>query len=333
MLAFARRVLRPDVAKMLGEADVVVGSSPPLFAAWGAARLARRLRTAFVLEVRDLWPASLVHLGAVRPWHPAVWALGRLERWLYRAADAIVSVLPGAVATIRKTAGRGEALPITWVPNGVDLSLVAPEHPSDSPGSRGDGFEVMYAGAHNLANALDSVLDAAAILQADPAATGIRITLIGDGPEKPRLQARAANLGLTNVVFEPPVSKTEIYAKLRAADAFVLAIQDLPLYRHGISINKLYDYLASAKPVIFAGAASNDPVAESGGGVVVRPGDPAALARAVTQVASLSREARAEMGGRGRRYIEAHHDTVRLAEDFEAVVAAAVEAASASARS
>lgn len=324
MLAFARRALAADVQARLGSFDVVMGSSPPLFAAWSAARLASRLGVPFVLEVRDLWPASLVHLGRVGPRHPLVWALRRLERWLYRRATAIVSVLPDAAESIAAAGGRREA--IVWIPNGVDLALLpradAPRPPAVQEGT----FTVMYAGAHNLANELDVVLAAAGLLLRSDLGDRVRFVFVGDGPEKARLREVAATMGLSNVAFEDPLPKREVYGRLAAADAYVLALQDLPLYRHGISVNKLYDYLALGRPVIFAAASSNNPVYEADAGISVLPGDPAALSGAVRALVQATPEERARMGRNGRAFIERYHDCAALAIRLERVLQEAVSA-------
>ena len=119
MAEFAVRVLRwgRKRSHRSGDSpDLIFASSPHLLAAWAGMRLARWYRIPFVLEVRDLWPDSLVALGAVSERHPLVWILRRLERQLIRRADLIVSLLPGAHLHIREVCSSTSN--ILWLPNG-----------------------------------------------------------------------------------------------------------------------------------------------------------------------------------------------------------------------
>lgn len=315
MVTFARRVLRADVVAALPRPDLVLGSSPPLFATLAAQRLARRFGVPFVMEVRDLWPASLVHLGGYSRFHPVVLGLGILERFLYRRAAAIVSVLPDAESTIVRHGGPAGR--VAWIPNGVDLQLLPPYQAArDHEGP----WVVMYAGAHNLANALDTVLEAARILESDLNGPRFRFQCLGEGPEKDRLRRQAAEMGLQSIAFEDAVPKSEVYRRLQQADMFVLALQPLALYDHGISINKLFDYLSLGRPIIFATGSSNNPVAEADAGVSIPAGDAAGMAQALRQVAALPVAERRRLGENGRSFIAANHDTRRLAERLEAVL-------------
>lgn len=308
------------LATHLGRArpDVVIGSSPHLFGAFGAQRLARRLGVPFVLEVRDLWPDSLVALGGYAPTHPVVWGLARIERYLYRAADGIVAVLPGTVDTMVERGARRDR--IVLVPNGVSLDCVsAPAAPRPH-----DSFVVAYAGSHGIANALDTVLDAAKLLEARLGPTAFRFEFIGNGVEKRRLQDRARDEGMLSVVFHDAVAKDRLYERLAPADAFVVSSRPTTLYRHGVSFNKFFDYLALSRPIVAGLEAFNDPIAEAGAGYTVAPGDPEAMANAFARLRDEPPSVREEMGALGRRYVEKNHDMRRLAARLERNLLAAV---------
>ncbi len=313
MLAFARRV-RTVVPRRLARPDVIVGSTPHLFGAWAAYRLARRLGVPFVLEVRDLWPQTLIDLGGFSPYHPFILLLAALERTLYRRAHAIVSLLPGGPDYIAQKVGRQEG--VFWIPNGVDFSLI----PDPVPPPPGEPFVVMYAGAHGLANGLDVALAAARQLQQQGWGERVQFRFVGDGPEKARLMAQAAAWRLTNVQFEPLVSKAEIYHYLQEAGAFLLIVRKSSLYQWGFSMNKLFDYLAMARPIIISNVSKYNPVKKDQAGIVVPPDDPDALARAIQQLAQTSPEERWAMGLRGRAYVEQEHNLDRLAERLEQVL-------------
>jgi len=290
---------------------VIVGSSPHLFAAQASLRLARRMGVPFVLEIRDVWPQSLVEVMGVSRWHPLVWHMERIERELYREASHIITLLPGIGPRVAERGGNPGA--ITWVSNGIDLGLLPPvADPPDRP-----GFTFMYAGSHGVTNALDVLLDAAALLQARGSRP--RMVLLGTGPEKPRLEARALAEGL-EVSFLPPVPKLEVYGVLAQADAFWVSSHDTSLWRHGISFNKLFDYMAMARPTVIGLACANNPIAEADCGITVRPGSAPAMAEGMERMMALAPEARRAMGRRGRAYVEANFDSRILAARFAAAL-------------
>ena len=310
MLDFARG-LRKLSRLNLPRPDAVLGSSPHLFTPFMARRMARRMGVPFILEIRDVWPQTLVDLGNFRESHPMIRVLARMERSLYRGSEAIISLLPGAADHMVNLGAKRER--VTWSPNGIDGNLA----PAASVAGTGAGvFTAMYAGTHGLANGLDTVLDAAKLLPADEFA----FRLLGDGPEKPRLIARAQSEGIENVVFLDPVPKREVYGLLAEADAFVMLLKASDVFRWGVSPNKLFDYMAMARPVIFAVNSSNSPVEAAGCGVRIEPDSPQALAQAMRELKAASVADRAAMGAKGRAYVEENHTLGNLAERLEQVL-------------
>lgn len=314
MLSFAARLRRLRLAEA---PDVVVGSSPHLLAAAGAAGLAKRAGAAFVLELRDIWPQSLIDLGSYSPAHPAMRAMRFIERRLYRDARVVVALMPRAAEHVA-TAG-GDPGRVRWVPNAADPDAVPPGPPRE-----GKPFTLLYAGAHGLANDLGTLLEAAALLQAGGAA--VRVRLVGDGPLKAALQGQAEARALRNVEFRPAVARKELAAELHDADAFVLPLKDAPVFRHGISPNKLFDYLLAARPVIAAVPGGAPPVLDSGAGLAVPPGDPASLAEAVRRLAGLPAAERRRMGELGRRLVLESYSAASVADRFEAALREALAA-------
>jgi glycosyltransferase involved in cell wall biosynthesis len=319
MLDFARRVWRRRGMRDLAPPDVIVGSSPHLFGAFAAWRLARALGVPFVMEVRDLWPETLVELGSMRADHPVVRVLAWVERTLYRNASRIVTLWPNSPSYIAARGGHPDR--IVWIPNGVNLDEIRPQ-----PKPAGNGsLTVMYLGAHGLANSLHTIVDAAALLRAEGYADKVQFRFVGDGPKKPDLTRQAREAGLDGMVrFEAPVPKRSVGAVMAEADVFILPLHEGGLFRWGISPNKLFDYMAAARPVVTAVDAAANPVVEADAGLSVPAADPVALAQAIKTLLALPPEERWNMGLRGRRYVEAHHDMARLAERFEACLRSAV---------
>lgn len=317
ILAYTWALLRRGTTARLPRPDVVVGSSVHPFAAVAGVLLARRFNVPFVFEVRDLWPQTLVDMGRLQEGSFMTWALRKLELWLYRRAARIVVLLPLAWEYITPLGIPIERL--VWIPNGVDLSMF-PRGTASTTASEAQ-FTLMYFGAHGQANGLDNILRAMKCVGERAGGRHIHLRIIGDGPLKPSLIAQASEMGLTNVSFEPPVAKCQIPALASQADAFVIAVLDLPgLYRYGISMNKLFDYLAAERPILIASDAANNPVEDAHAGLTVPPGQPEALADAIVQIADMPLVERQRMGRAGREYVEQNHGFEQLAGRLAAVL-------------
>jgi glycosyltransferase involved in cell wall biosynthesis len=280
-----------------------------------AARWARRYSARLVFEVRDIWPLTLRELGGFRRRHPLVLLMQCFEDYAYRAADRVVSVLPAAD---RHMTARGmDAEKFFYVPNGVSLNSAQPA--GRAPAAVADAvrpgvFTVGYVGTLGTANALETLIDAGRLLDPDEAT----IVIAGLGPESDRLQARAA--GVPNVTFVGPIPKAQVSAALRLFDACYLGLARTPLWRFGVSPNKLYDYMAAGRPILFAAEAGNRPVDEADCGRTVPPEDPAAVAEAIRSLAACPPAERARLGANARAHVAAHHDHAVLADRLAAVL-------------
>jgi len=319
MLSFTRRVHRCDWGAGVFRPDVIIGSTPHPFGARAALSLAVRLKVPFVLEVRDIWPQSLVDLGGYSRHNLLVKVLARMEKTLCSRATAVVTLLPGSMDHL---ASRGAPPERTvWVPNGIDLSTTPPPQEKSADGGH---FVVMYAGAHGMANGLDAVLDAAkGLIGQRVGGREAVFMLVGDGQVKKRLQRRVVAECISNVVLEPPVPKREVQHKLAQADAFILPLKPGGVFQHGISPNKLFEYMAAARPIIFATGATGDPVAEARAGISVPAGDAEAIAGAITTLMGSDAKELRLMGQNGRCYVEQNHDISALTEHLEAALISA----------
>lgn len=296
--------------------DVVWGTSPPLTQGLTAWTLARLKGVPWAFEVRDLWPDFAVAMGVLRSRLLIRLSKG-LERFLYRRADRVVINSPG----FREAVQREGASPdrITLVPNGADVSAFDAHDGADLRAMHGlqGKFLALYAGAHGPANDLAVILQAAQALRSDPR---IVFLLVGDGMHKPALQRQASELGLSNLFFLPPVAKSEVPDLLSAADCGLAVLKPIPLFATTLP-NKVFDYMAAAKPVVLAiDGPIRKVVEEAGAGIAVPPGDGEAMARAVARLAD-DPELGQQMGHRGRECVKAHYDRSQLADQMEAVFA------------
>ena len=317
--AFLRGVWA-DTPRLIDEfrPDVVIASSTYPMDIWVARRLARRSGAKLVYEVHDLWPLSPIELSGMPRWHPFILLVQAAEDAAYRDADVVVSMLPKVHEYM---ASRGLDLrKLHIVPNGIALDdWQAPPQPLREDvvqalaDARAAGRMVVgYAGSMGLPNALDTLLDAAALLRG----VALQFVLVGDGHEQARLARRVADERLDNVTLLPPVPKAQIPSLLGEVDIAYIGWQQVPIYRFGIAPNKLMDYMMAGVPVLHSVDAGNDPVAEAGCGLTVSPEAPAAVAAGLRQLAALSADERRAMGGRGRQYVRAHHSYAVLAQRF-----------------
>ncbi|WP_229205834.1 glycosyltransferase family 4 protein [Duganella sp. Leaf126] len=436
--AFLARLTAQSAQLAAERPDLVIASSTYPADIWPARRIARLAGARLVFEVHDLWPLSPIELGGMSPRHPFIRLMQAAENAACRHADTVISILPHAASHLIAHGMAPHKLHV--VPNGVALAEWerAPA-PLPAPVTtlldslRAEGRMVVgYAGSQGRANALDTLLDAATLLQhrqrdlheealpgtpaialaatlsaaaqqgrarlpdrpgADlaeptpdrpgarlpdhvtyrlgaalpehvtdrlgatlphhltdkpgaglpghvpnspgaglprplpkrpgerlPAQSGhgprFAFVLAGDGPEKQALQRRVDVEGLRDVHFIAPLPKACIPALLGGFDIAYLGWRRQPLYRYGISPNKLGDYLMAARPVIHAVDAANDPVADAGCGLSIAPEDPAALADAIDRLARLTPWQRHELGQRGASYARRHLDYRLLARRF-----------------
>jgi glycosyltransferase involved in cell wall biosynthesis len=177
-------------------------------------------------------------------------------------------------------------------------------------------FICLYAGAHGLSNDLEVVLDAAALLNHE---SDIKFILIGDGKEKLNLQTKAALMGLSNMVFLPPVPKEDMVQVLREVDACIAILKPLDLYKTTYP-NKVFDYMAAGKPVLLAIDGVIRVVVEAASaGLFIHPGDPQDLAEKVLYLKNHPKEA-AQMGRMGREYILSNFNRQVISEKLNSVL-------------
>lgn len=294
-LAIARR--RPDV---------VYASSPHLLAGVSGAVVATLFRKPLILEVRDMWPQVLVDMGQLDEGSAVHRVLSALETMLYARATRTVVLANGVAQALRQKGVEPDR--IAFIPNAADPESFDVDEPREAARAA-YGFDratFVYAGAHGPANGLDLLLDAAATLEPDLA----EVVLIGDGVSKPALQQRARALGAP-VRFLDPVPKTEMPRVLHAADVGVHCLADVPLFRYGVSPNKVFDYMAAGKPVL-----TNTPgeitqlVHDAHSGVSVQPQD---LADGLRQMLTADDEQRMSWGSAGRQYMAQHRSRRAMA--------------------
>ncbi|SMO66570.1 glycosyltransferase family 4 protein [Melghirimyces algeriensis] len=290
--------------------DVLFASTPHLLTPLSGWILSKVKRCPFVLEVRDLWPDTLVKMGGLK--NPLmIKVLSGLERFLYKKANKIV-VLTEYQRKFIQSKGI-DAAKISLIPNGIVKGSWKPDSMKRKTCRRRMGiaphqFLTLYAGAHGPANALEYVVRAGEYLPDHYA-----IVLIGDGPEKNRLQKIKKERGLHNVHFYAPVSKDEIYNYIDAADCGVISLADNEIFR-GARPNKLFDYMYVGKPIITTVDGEVREIVEGNRlGLFSGAESAQGLAEAIVRIRSFSVHEKEQIANRGRWYIEQYGDRQKLA--------------------
>jgi len=298
--------------------DVVIASSTYPLDIFPAYLVSRFSKAKLIFEVHDLWPLTPIELGKMSKWHPFIVILQIAEDFAYKHADKVISILPKALEYM---VSRGlDPKKFVYIPNGIDIdewqsfnTQLPEEHKEIIERLKKEGkFLVGYTGSFGVANALDYFVESTNYLKDLP----VVLILVGQGPEKEKLQKYVEENNLNNVVFLPPVPKNSIPELLSKMDILYISLRKSPLFRFGISPNKLFDYMMAGKPIINAISAGNDLVAESGCGISIPPEDPVAIAEAIKKLIDMSPLEREEMGRRGREYVIKNHDYKVLAKRF-----------------
>ena len=321
MISYGVRVLR--VVKKFEKPDVIIGSSVHPFAVIAAWWLARRYKAKFIFEVRDLWPQTVVEMGVIKSTGIPAKLLYAWEKFMYKKADKIIVLLPYAENYIKN---KGiDPKKIIWIPNGVDLERFDNSEPLNSSlkifgvfMKYQDKFKVIYTGAHGIPNGLDIIIEAATLIK--KRAPKVHFIFLGEGTEKKRLESKARTLKLNNITFYSSVPKSSIPSVLSLADCLIVSIPNFDIYKYGISLNKLFDYLASMKPIIMAGNPKNNIVRDVRAGIAVESGNPEILAEGILKIQKMSEEEREQLGANGRAYVEKYHNIKILADKLEKIL-------------
>ncbi|PIM79211.1 glycosyltransferase family 4 protein [Fusobacterium pseudoperiodonticum] len=300
--------------KLKDKPSIIYASSPHPFNGLAGMYLARKYKCPFILEIRDLWPETWVAMGATTKKSILYKVFAYIEKVLYKNADKIITLTANKDYYI--SVGVDEKK-VEIVSNGVDLekydSLIGERSSIEFLENK---FNVLYTGAHGTANCLENILEVAKLLKND----NIVFNLIGEGEKKEELIKKSEECNLKNVKFYSPINKNLIPSTLKKGDAMIVIAKNTPLYKYGISFNKIFEYFASSKPIIFSGNVANDMVKEANAGISVEAENIEKIKEAVLSLYSMSKEQREVLGKNGRKYVEENYDTNVLSKKIEKII-------------
>lgn len=299
--------------------DVLIATSPQFLTAISGFWLSKLKRVPWVFEVRDIWPRSIVEVGAMSADSPVIRALERIEVFLYGQAHRIVVVTDSFVEEL---AGRGiPRAKLRVVKNGVDLELFRPMSRDNEVraelGLRPQDFMCLYVGTHGMAHGLKTILEAANLLRGHP---NVRFVFVGEGADKESLKSEAQRLGLTAVTFVDKQPRGKIPLYLAASDLSLVLLKGKPLFTTVLP-SKIFEIMGSGRPIALGvdGEARRVVVDDAKAGVFVTPENADALARCILDLVA-DPAAREDLGRNGRAHVEQHFSRSMLARKYLSVL-------------
>jgi glycosyltransferase involved in cell wall biosynthesis len=300
----------------LPAADVVISTSPQFFCGLAGYGVSRIKRAPWILEIRDLWPDTISAVGAVHN-TPLLRVLEAIETWAYRHADKIVALTQAFKDHIQARGVPSSRVEV--VTNGVDLALFQRKSKDDAIarelGLEGK-FVAGYLGTHGMCHKLETVLEAAKLLEHD---RRIAFLLVGGGAERARLLELQERMGLTNLVMLEQQPRDRVPQLWSVVDVGLVLLRRSDLFKTVIP-SKIFEAMAMERPIVLGvEGESRRIVEEAGAGIPITPESAEELARAVVALADDPERAR-QMGRQGRRHAEETYDRHVLAARFERIM-------------
>lgn len=264
--------------------DVIMATSVHPLTCVAGILLAKKYKCRCVVEIADLWPLTLVEYGAITDNHPVTKALYVLEHWIYKKADAVLFTMRGGKQYIKDHGWNKDVdlNKIYYINNGVDLDAYRKQEVSevyqDDDLDRDDTFKVMYTGSMGTANAMYDILDAAERLKEQK---DIQFILFGGGYLEEDLRKYCQKKNISNVIFKGKVDKKYIPNILSKGNLNIMTGLSDRVSEYGLSMNKMFDYMASGKPTISNIHTQFDILEENRCGVTIGAGSADAMAKAV----------------------------------------------------
>lgn len=303
--------------RKLPRPDVVIVSSLSLLSIINGYLLKRKYRCKLVFEVRDIWPLTIIEEGGFSPRNPLVILLAKVEQFAYRTSDIIVGTMPNLEEHVYNILGYHK--PTYCIPMGFDPETLSIQDNVDeelvSSYFHHDHFYVVYAGTIGITNALDTFFSTAEKLVNH---SDIHFIILGDGALKKEYMNRYSHC--QNISFLPKVPRLMVQSVLRHADILYLSTFNSKVWNYGQSLNKLIDYMVSARPIIASYSGYQSMINESGCGFFVPAEDTSAVVDKILLLKNMPKEERVKMGEKGRKWIIENRNYKNLARLYADII-------------
>lgn len=299
--------------------DLVISSSTYPLDTFAGQLISKKAKAKYVHEVHDMWPSTLYEVGGMSKKHPFVVLMQIAENSAYKHCDKCVSLLPYA----KEYMAEHGLMPDKFV--NIQNGIVKDEWINSSPIPdrhesffyyHSEDFVVGYFGGHALSNALNQLLDVAKEYRNRFPDDRVIFVLVGDGVEKQHLINQSIKDGIDNIFFMPPVEKRAIPNLLSHFDCSYMTGLSSPLYRFGLSLNKMYDSMMAGLPVICAFDAPSTLVEKYHFGLQCKPEEINAIIDYIHHLLILSKNERIEIGKKGKDAVLLDYNYETLAEQF-----------------
>lgn len=290
--------------------DCVLATSPQMLTGVAGLRFAKRRKTPFFLEVRDLWPESIVSVGALAKGHPIIRTLERIEHRLYRASTGIVAVAESFVAHFEKHGITRERIEV--VKNGIDRSrfdrATAPTNLHKQLNLAPEARIVLFCGTIGMAHDVGILARAMAEIKGRDIPP-LHVVIVGDGADRKNVTREIESLGVNDRVhLLDPVPRTEVPGLLQAADFSAVVLRDHPTFA-GVLPSKMFEAMAMATPILLGVRGEALELLKAAEcGFWFTPGDVESLVAQLTELASVPRERLEQAGNCGYNYVCKHFD-------------------------
>lgn len=291
MLDYAIRLI--SVTREFGKErpDIIYASSVHPLTWISGYILAKRYKAKFMAETRDMWPETLIAMGRIDANSLPAKLLYKLESFIYKNADKLIFTIPGGKEYIESIGV--DSSKVIYINNGIDLeefdkNKVMYEYREENLDDD-SVFKVVYTGSMGIANSLDYLVQAARLIQ-EQGISNIKFILFGDGYKRKELEEYVANHKLTNVYFKGAVEKKYIPNILSKSDLNIFTGKNIALYRYGLSLNKMFEYFASAKPTLSNIECGYDIIQDYKCGITVKGGSSEALAEGIVKFCHMPKE-------------------------------------------
>ena len=297
----------------LSKPDVVIVSSLSLLSILNGLLMRQRYKCKLVLEVRDIWPLTLILIGNFSRNNIAIRFLSWLEIYAYRNVDLIVGTLPNLKEHVLEVSSSSK--PVVCIPQGVDLSEYEksenlPENYEKNYIPKGK-FIICHTGSIGTANALGTLIEAAQLLKNHDT---IHFLMVGEGALKKEYITKT--LDLKNITFAPSISKKAVKSVLQKVDVVYFSSYKSPLLRFGQSLNKLIDYMMSGKPILASYTGYQSMINEADCGKFIPAEDVDALCDEILRFEKMPENKRQQMGARGKEWIIKNRQFSTLAKKY-----------------
>lgn len=280
--------------------DIIIGSSVHLLNVLAAYRVSKACKARFLMEVRDLWPHTMVANGQMSSLHPAVIFFGILERFLYKRSEKIISLLENANMYIGKYTNTDK---IHVIPNSFNRDNLEQlnNNLTISINYNPDLLTIMFAGSINTIDNLSILVKAFEVVKNKIPNT--RLIIIGDGMDKVNIESYINKKKIKDILILSSVPKNQILKYLNCADLLWAGTPDSDLYQYGISFNKFYDYMAVKKPIILSSSQHINMLHDAKCTIFAMANDIDDLSKKIIDFSLLDKSEKKELGINGYNYL------------------------------